>query len=115
MKGKIVISAKARPTGEHERRYNEQINLQEVSILTNSEPHDLVLQLRGGGLHTISDLNPNNEIECVVVENVQRVIIQIVLKLCNLWGYNVLTSYRNRIRAAGPKHFTPKNVHHINP
>ena len=56
--GKIVISAKARPTGEHERRYNEQLNLQEVSILTNSQPHDLVLQQRGGGLQSISDLNP---------------------------------------------------------
>ena len=55
---KIVISAKARPTGEHERRYNTQINLQEVSILTNSEPHDLVLQHRGGSLKSISDLNP---------------------------------------------------------
>jgi hypothetical protein len=56
--GKIVISAKARPNGEHERRYNTQLNLQEVSILTNSEPHDLVLQQRGGELQTISDLNP---------------------------------------------------------
>ena len=56
--GKIVISAKARPNGEHERRYNAQLNLQEVSILTNSEPHDLVLQQRGGELQTISDLNP---------------------------------------------------------
>ena len=55
---KIVISAKARPSGEHERRYNEQVNLQEVSILTNSQPHDLVVQLRGGGLQNISDLNP---------------------------------------------------------
>ena len=57
--GKIVISAKARPTGEHERRYNQQVNLQEVSILTNSQPHDLVLQRRGGGLKEISDLNPS--------------------------------------------------------
>ena len=56
--GKIVISAKARPSEEHERRYNAQVNLQEVSILTNNEPHDLVLQQRGGGLQTISDLNP---------------------------------------------------------
>ena len=31
---------------------------QEVSILKNSEPHDLVLQLRGGTLQDISDLNP---------------------------------------------------------
>ena len=56
--GKIVISAKARPKGQHERRYNPQLNLQEVSILTNNEPHDLVLQLRGGELQSISDLNP---------------------------------------------------------
>ena len=56
--GKLVISAKARPKGEHERRYNPQMNLQEVSILTNNEPHDLVLQQRGGSLQAISDLNP---------------------------------------------------------
>jgi hypothetical protein len=56
--GKIIISAKPRPSGEHARRYNEQLNLQEVSILTSSEPHDLVLEKRGGGLQTISDLNP---------------------------------------------------------
>ena len=43
--GKIIISAKAKPRGEHTRRYNEQINLQEVSILKNNEPHDLVLQV----------------------------------------------------------------------
>ena len=55
--GKIVVSAK-KPTNEHARRYNLQTNLQEVSILTNESPHDLVLQKRGGGLHTISDLNP---------------------------------------------------------
>ena len=48
--GKIVISAKSRPTGEHARRYNEQLNLQEVSILTSSERHDLVLEMQGGGI-----------------------------------------------------------------
>ena len=53
-----MISAKARLTGQHERRYNDQLNLQEVSILTNSQPHDLVLQQRGGKLQSISDLNP---------------------------------------------------------
>ena len=56
--GKIVISAKNRPKGEHARRYNNQLNLKEISILTNSEPHDLVLRQRGGGLQSISDLNP---------------------------------------------------------
>lgn len=56
--GKIVISSKSRPVGEHERRYNNQINLKEVRIVTNSEHHDLVLHQRGGGLHSIHDLNP---------------------------------------------------------
>ena len=55
--GKIVISAKA-PSGEHPRRYNLQSNLKEVRILTNSQPHDLVLQKRGGGLQSINDMNP---------------------------------------------------------
>ena len=36
-----------------------QTNLKEVSILTNENPHDLVIQKRGGWLQTISDLNPN--------------------------------------------------------
>ena len=56
--GKIVITAKAKPKEEHQRRYNEQLNLQEVRILKNTEPHDLVLQLRGGSLQDVSDLNP---------------------------------------------------------
>ena len=43
--GKIVISATAKPRGEHTRRYNKQIDLQEVCILKNNEPHDLVLQV----------------------------------------------------------------------
>ena len=41
--GNIVISAKHRSEGEHVRRYNQQLNLNEVSILTNIEPHDQVL------------------------------------------------------------------------
>ena len=56
--GKLVISCKARPSGEHQRRYNEQENLSEVSVLTNSEKGDLVLRKRGGGLQFISDLHP---------------------------------------------------------
>ena len=55
--GKLVISAKA-PNNEHRRRYNAPTNLQEVSILTDCEKHDLVLQKRGGGLQYVSDLNP---------------------------------------------------------
>ena len=56
--GKIVISAKKPSREEHDRRYNLQTNLQEVSILTNEQPNDLVLQRRGGGLQYVSDLNP---------------------------------------------------------
>ena len=57
--GKIVITAK-KPSEEHKRRYNQQLNLQEVSILTNSEPNDIVLNMKGGGLKTISNLNPKS-------------------------------------------------------
>ena len=56
--GRIVISAKNTPVNEHPRRYNAQTNLQEVSILMEPGAHDLVIQRRGGGLQTISDLNP---------------------------------------------------------
>ena len=57
--GKLVISAKARPAGEHARRYNLQTNLEEVSVLTNSLPHDLVVTRRDGKVETVSDLNPS--------------------------------------------------------
>ena len=56
--GKLIISAKNRPREEHERRYNQQVNFQEISILRNSEPNDIVLQQRGGSLQIISNLNP---------------------------------------------------------
>ena len=55
--GKIVISSKARPENGHPRVYNAQVNLQELSIVTNEQPHDLVIHPRGGGLKIISDLN----------------------------------------------------------
>ena len=54
----VVISAAARPPQGHARVYNAQTNLQELSIVTNEQPHDLVVQLHGGGLRFISDLNP---------------------------------------------------------
>ena len=34
--GKIVISAKARPTGEHERRYNQQVSYMHCLITTST-------------------------------------------------------------------------------
>lgn len=56
--GQLVISAKARPQGEHARRYNPQTNLNEVSVLTSLHPHDLVINRRGGDLQIVSNLNP---------------------------------------------------------
>ena len=45
---RLVISASARPAGQHERRYNVAEGLQEVAVLIGDEPgpHDLVLRLR---------------------------------------------------------------------
>ena len=54
--GQLVISAKARPADGHERCYNLQTVLSEVSILTNCHPHDLVVKIRGGGLQSVSCL-----------------------------------------------------------
>ena len=56
--GKVVISAGARPQQGHARVYNAQVNLAELSIVTNEQRHDVLLNLRGGGLQFISDLNP---------------------------------------------------------
>ena len=57
-KGKIVISAKAKPKDAQPRVYNEQVNLNELSIVTKENPHDFVINLRGGGQRIINDLNP---------------------------------------------------------
>ena len=58
LKGKIVISAKAKPKDAQPRVYNEQVNLNELSIVTKENPHDFVINLRGGGQRIINDLNP---------------------------------------------------------
>uniref|UniRef100_UPI00358EE1E4 uncharacterized protein n=1 Tax=Myxine glutinosa TaxID=7769 RepID=UPI00358EE1E4 len=52
---RFVINENSRPQGEHVRRCNR--SFMEVSVLMGDElgRHDLILQLRGGGLHTISD------------------------------------------------------------
>ena len=57
LEGKLVISCKT-PKDEHERRYNLQQSFSEVSVLTNSEPNDIVLRKRGGGLQFMYDLHP---------------------------------------------------------
>ena len=56
--GKLIVSCKERPKGTHERKYNIQQNLTEISVLTNSLPGDMVLHKRGGGLQTIYDIHP---------------------------------------------------------
>ena len=56
--GKLVISCKERPSGSHERRYNIQQSLSEVSVLTNCLPGDMVIRKRGGGLQEIFDIHP---------------------------------------------------------
>jgi hypothetical protein len=57
--GKLIISCKERPKGSHERQYNLQQSLSEVSVLTNSVPGDMVLHKRGGGLQKIFDIHPS--------------------------------------------------------
>ena len=58
---RLVISADARPTGEHARRYNRPEGFQEVSVLIGEEPahRDIVLRRRAAGdgadLATISE------------------------------------------------------------
>ncbi|KAF0314588.1 hypothetical protein FJT64_014988 [Amphibalanus amphitrite] len=58
---RLVISADARPAGEHARRYNRPEGLQEVSVLIGEEPvhRDIVLRRRAAGdgadLATIMD------------------------------------------------------------
>ena len=58
---KVIISCKARPAGEHDRRYNVQQSLSEVSVLTNSQQGDLVLRKRGGKTVSVylQPINPN--------------------------------------------------------
>ena len=54
---RLVISASARPTGEHERRYNIPVCLEEVSMLSNNGRHDLVITKRDGCLKIVSEQN----------------------------------------------------------
>ena len=61
VEGKLIISCKERPRGEHERKYNIQQSLSEVSVLTNSLPGDMVLHKREGGLQTIYDIHPSSQ------------------------------------------------------
>ena len=57
--GNIIISSKERPSGQHARRYNDQICLNEIAILKDTFSHDIVLNKREGGIKIISNLNPS--------------------------------------------------------
>ena len=57
--GKIIINSSARPKGAHERVYNVQNNFNELSIVTNEQPHDLVIYRRGKKAEYIRSTNPN--------------------------------------------------------
>ena len=54
---RLIISAKARPQGQQERRYNQQYCLEEVSLLTVNGKHDLVLTKKDGRLEIVSEQN----------------------------------------------------------
>ena len=60
LEGTIVISAKAKPKDGHEQIYNDQLNLEELRIVTNEQYDklDLVVHTHGGELQIISNLNP---------------------------------------------------------
>merc|ERR1712082_439836 len=60
MEGTIVISAKAKPEDGYEQIYNDQLNLDELRIVTNEQYDklDLVVHTHGGELQLISNLNP---------------------------------------------------------
>ncbi|XP_043246224.1 uncharacterized protein LOC122393865 [Amphibalanus amphitrite] len=64
---RMVLSADARPAGEHERRYNRPDGFQEVSVLIGEEPahRDIILRRRaagdGGDLATISECHRSYE------------------------------------------------------
>ena len=55
--GRLVISASARPKGEHEHCYNSPVCLEEVSVLSNNRRHNLMITKRDGRFEIISEQN----------------------------------------------------------
>ena len=103
--GKLVISCKASPDGEHERRYNVQQCLSEVSILTNCESGDLILRKRGGGLQKINDIHPS-----------AQPLHFILLFPYGTRGYGSEERHTNEDGEPGSRRVTPREffVYHIN-
>ena len=105
MDGKLVISCKARPSGEHERRYNIQESLSEVSVLTNSQPGDLVLRKRGGGLQFVNDIHPS-----------AQPLHFTLLFPYGTKGYNEADRHKDKNGNIGVRRVTPREffAYHIN-
>ena len=103
--GKLVISCKARPDGEHARRYNAQQSLSEVSVLTNCESGDLVIRKRGGGLQFINDIHPS-----------AQPLHFILLFPHGTKGYDAAEKHKDENGECGTRRVTPREffVFHIN-
>ena len=103
--GKLVISCKARPDGEHARRYNAQQSLTEVSILTNCESGDLVFRKRGGGLQYINDIHPS-----------AQPLHFVLLFADGTKGYDASEKHRDKDGDPGSRRVTPREyfAYHIN-
>ena len=103
--GKLVISCKARPEGEHERRHNAQQSLTEVSVLTNCESGDLVIRKRGGGLQFINDIHPS-----------AQPMHFVLLFPYGTKGYDTAEKHKDENGECGTRRVTPREffVFHIN-
>jgi hypothetical protein len=98
--GKLIISSKERPKGAHQRQYNTQQSLSEVSVLTNSMPGDMVLRKRGGGLQQIYDIHP-----CA------QPLHFVLLFPFGTKGYYETLKHKDNIKRVSPREFF---TYHIN-
>ena len=90
--GKLIISCKERPKGTHERQYNVQQALYEVSVLTNSMPGDMILHKRGGGLKQIYDIHPS-----------AQPLHFVLLFPFGTKGYDEATKHKDKIKRVSPR------------
>ena len=100
--GKIVLACNKAdlPKDAHERRYNQQTSLSEVSILTNSVPRDLILRKRGGGLQQIYDLHPD-----------AQPLHFVLLFPYGTPGYSEFVKHKNSTKRVSPREFF---AYHLN-
>ena len=55
IEGKIIICPRA-PQGQHECRYDDQLNLSKLRVVMNEESRDIVIQKRDGTNKIIPEL-----------------------------------------------------------